>query len=86
MSTDYFCEKCRKPCEARLWESGAGSDCCEANLMEAFCPSQPDKCDGCEMRPLTRLEEEEVRRGLYEEREADETPAMRARARWMGDS
>lgn len=84
MSAQYYCSFCRKPTEAVLTNVGASARCCfEAALMVIFCPSYPDRCDGCEMRPLTAREEEELRGELYQEQHADDTPAMRSRNRVM---
>lgn len=79
---DYFCSVCRKPCGVRMYESGVSSDCHEeSRLMVSFCPSYPDKCNGCETRPLTPDEQTELTEQLAAELDAERSPAERARAR-----
>lgn len=82
----YYCEKCKQECEPRLWESGAGSDCHEADLLVTYCPSYPDKCHGCEFRPLYEDEQRELTEEMAEEADAERTSSERARQRWLNDS
>ena len=71
-----YCGKCGEHCDARMLESGPSADCHEeAPLMVAFCPSHPDKCDGCEMRPLTEEELADVEAELM-----DDLPRAQRRA------
>ena len=76
----YKCGNCGNECTPIMSNVGISASCCEeAAVLVAFCPSQPDKCQGCETRPLTDEEERE----LLEEFHADLSPAERARARVM---
>ena len=81
----YRCAECNELCEPRLHEVGIVSGCCyDARVLVAFCPSHPDKCQGCETRALTADEERELAEELWAEADAEMTPSQRARNRWLG--
>lgn len=83
----YRCAECQKPCDPRLHEVGIVSGCCpEAQVLVAFCPSRPDKCQGCETRPLTADEERDLAEELHAENDADMSGHDRARANWLRGS
>ena len=83
MSETYYCSRCKKETTPELTAVGAASGCCEeAELEVAFCPSYPDKCAGCERRPLTEAERDELTAELAEERDQEMTPTMRVQERW----
>ena len=76
MSQQLYCSSCRQPTDPMLCEVGPSASCCrEAGLLVAFCPSHPDKCDGCEFRPLTDDELADVELELM-----DDLPRAQRRA------
>jgi hypothetical protein len=66
----YYCQVCKQECRPRLWESGVGSDCHEADLL----------------RPVIGLEMDELTEELLADADAERTPADRARHDWLRGS
>lgn len=74
-SMNFICENCKKPCAAKMYESGIGADCCE----EAFLLIDDDGL----LRQLTAEEEIAIVNDWWEETIMEMPSTERARQCWL---